>query len=307
MELQNPAPNRPARPGAVTPPPKAAAKESAAVRAARTATAIPLWLELLMIVLALVAIVLVSVLLFVPTSKQVHQDLLLLDYAICLVFAAEFLWRWRLYGWSWTFPFVRWFDVLGMIPVTNLYYRAWRLFRIIPVGIRVARAVERAYADRIVVVLFNRFVDAIVGAIKRPVTAAVLDEIAQVMSAGKYAQNIASALDENRAELDAMMLEVIRSDPQLGRVKYLPFHEDIIRGIANASFRVVFQVLADDRIDELIGDVLRENIQQMRRAVEEGIDVTETVDNKLLPGYAPSREFLLSQQRRRADDQTHSG
>jgi hypothetical protein len=133
--------------------------------------------------------------------------------------------------------------------------------------------------ERVTAAVLHRSTGAIVDAVKRPVTLAVLEEVAEVMRAGNYTRNIASALAENRAELDAMIMELIKNDPQLGRVRHVTFHEEIIRGIANAGFRIVFQVLADPRVDELVGDALRDNVHQIRDAVRVGIRVPETADN----------------------------
>lgn len=153
---------------------------------------------------------------------------------------------------------------------------------------------RRAPAEQLTAVVLHRSLGTIVDAVKKPVTIAVLEQVAEVLRCGQYARNMASALEENRAELDALILELVRSDPQIGKLRYLPFHEDIIRGVANTGFRVLFQVLADPRIDELVGDVLRENIHQMRDAVKAGVRVAETVDNKLdaKPAAVGSRSGL---------------
>jgi voltage-gated potassium channel len=141
---------------------------------------------------------------------------------------------------------------------------------------------RRGPTERATAVIVHRSMGTIVDAVKKPVTIAVLEQVAEVLRCGQYAGNMAAALEENRAELDAMILELVRNDPQIGKLRYLPFHEDIIRGLANTGFRVLFQVLADPRIDELVGDVLRENVHQMRDAVKAGVRVPETVDNRLV-------------------------
>jgi hypothetical protein len=209
------------------------------------------------------------------------QPIVIADYATCGIFGLEFLWRWRREDWSWNYPFLYWYEVLCLIPATATYFADSHTVRIVVLLVRLLRVADRALGDRVTVAIVNRSMSAIVEAVKRPVTMAVLEEVSEVLRVGRYTQNIASALEENRAELDAMILELIEKDPALGRVRYLPFHEDIIRGIAGASFRIVFQVLADPRTDELVGDVLRENVHQMRRAVHEGVRVAETVDNKV--------------------------
>ncbi|WP_245552924.1 ion transporter [Nocardia veterana] len=241
-----------------------------------------LWTDLVMLVLAIVSVVLVVWITFFSVPQHTYRVIVVVDYSICAVFAAEFAWRWRRADWSWTFPLVYWYEVLGMIPVTSPFFRGFRLLRIVVILVRLARVADRAFGDRVTAAVVNRSVGVIVEAVKRPVTMAVLEEVADVLRRGQYTRNIAAALEENRDELDAMILELIKNDPAAGRVRYVPFHDEIIRAIADTSFRIVFQVLADPRTDELVGDVLRENINQMRIAVREGGHVPETVDHKLL-------------------------
>ncbi|UGT40233.1 ion transporter [Nocardia yamanashiensis] len=239
-----------------------------------------LWTDFAMLGLAVVSVVLVVWVTFFPVSGHTYRTIRVIDYSICAIFAVEFGLRWRRAGWSWTFPFVYWYEVLGMIPVTSPFFRGFRLLRIVVIAVRVGRVADRAFGDRVTAAVVNRSVGVIVDAVRRPVTMAVLDEVAEVLRTGHYTRNIANALEENRSELDQMMLELIRQDPALGRVRYLPFHEDIIRGIADASFRMVFQVLADPRTDELVADVLRENVNQMREAVQSGTRVPESIDHR---------------------------
>lgn len=228
-----------------------------------------LWTDLAMLALALASVVLVGWITFFPVSGDTYHVIVLIDYSICAVFAAEFLWRWRRSDWSWTFPFVYWYEVLGMIPVTSPFFRGFRLLRVVVILVRLARVADRAFGDRVTAAVVNRSVGVIVDAIKRPVTIAVLDQVADVLQRGQYTRNIAAALEENRGEMDGMILEMIKADPAAGRIRYVPFHEEIIRTIADTSFRIVFQVLADPRTDELVSDVLRENIDQMRDTVRD--------------------------------------
>ncbi len=227
-----------------------------------------------MLALAIVSVVLVCWITFFEVSPETYRVIMLVDYATCAVFAMEFLWRWHRAGWPWSFPFVYWYEVLGMIPVTSPFFRAFRLLRIVVILVRLARVADRVFGDRVTAAVVNRSVGTIVDIIKRPVTIAVMDEVADVLRTGHYTRNIATALQENRNELDEMILEMIKKDPQVGRVRYIPFHDDIIRLIADTVFRIVFQVLADPRTDELVSDLLRENVEQIREAVRSGAKTT---------------------------------
>lgn len=127
--------------------------------------------------------------------------------------------------------------------------------------------IRRGLREPFVVRWINRASDRVVDAIKRPLTIAVLDEVADVLRTGHYTRNIAAALEENRLELKQMVAEKIRDDPTAGRIYLLPFHDRLIEQVSDTTLRVIFEILADPRTDELVSDMLRDNITQIRQAV----------------------------------------
>jgi hypothetical protein len=66
-----------------------------------------------------------------------------------------------------------------------------------------------------------------------------------------------------------MVTEKIRDDPTAGRIRLLPFHERVIEAASDTTLRVILEILADPRTDELIADLLRDNLAQLRQAVRE--------------------------------------
>jgi hypothetical protein len=132
---------------------------------------------------------------------------------------------------------------------------------------------DRALGERVTATIVNRFVGTIVDVIKRPMTVAILDEVSKVLRAGHYTQNIAAALEENHADVDQLIMDLIRNDPQTGKLRYLPFHDDIIRLVADTVYRMLRQLLDDPRTDELVADMLRENLDQINDAVRAGVRV----------------------------------
>ncbi len=227
-------------------------------------------LDWLMLVLALVSIGLLSYETWGPVTPQQSLWIIRTDYAICALFAAEFLWRWRRERWSLDYVKRNWYEVLGMIPVASPALRGFRLFRVIRIVILLSRfgmAADRAFGDEFTYRLVSRFKRGIVDSISGAVTIAVLDEVAEVMSRGTYTRNISRALEDNRSELRGMILEKLRQDPQTGRLSRMPFYDDIVNGVVDAGIRVVEEVLRDPRTDELVADMLRENLKQLREAV----------------------------------------
>lgn len=239
-------------------------------------------LDLFMLVLAIVSVVLVVWITFFPVSDTTYHTIVIVDAVICGIFAVEFLWRWRRAGWPWTFPLLYWYEILGMIPVASPWFRSFRLLRVVVIGLRLGRVADRALGERVTATVISRSVDTIVDIIKRPMTIAILDEVSKVLRTGHYTRNIALALEENHAEVDQMIVDLIKNDPQTGKVRYIPFHNEIVRLIADTVYRMLQQLLADPRTDELVADMLRENIDQIGAAVRHKVEVAPS-----LKGHTP--------------------
>jgi hypothetical protein len=109
----------------------------------------------------------------------------------------------------------------------------------------------------------------VVDLIKRPVTVAVLDEVSGVLASGHYTKNISDALMENREELVALVAEKVRSDPSARVVSRLPGYDTIVHQASETTLRVVIEMLGDPRMDDLISDLLRNNLDQIKEAVRE--------------------------------------
>jgi voltage-gated potassium channel len=213
--------------------------------------------------LTVVAVGLLGCVTFLPVSAQTGQRVFVADAIACAIFALEFLWRWRRDGWHRRFLSRHWYEVIGMLPVSHPALHAQQLLRAVVLVVRVERAIERVFGARIVATLIGKVVETI----KRPITVAVLDEVVDVLQTGSYSRNVARALEENRGELRAMILEKIKQDRAAGRLSVLPFHDDVVRLVADTMLRVVHEMLNDPRTDELVADMLRENVEQIRLAV----------------------------------------
>lgn len=202
---------------------------------------------------------------------EIHRLIVLADYAICALFALEFAWRWRAAGWSRSHLVRNWYELLGMIPVQHPLLRGLRLIRLLRILIlfgRLGRAADRAWGEAFTYRLVNRFKAALAESISGAVTVAVIDEIREVMAHGHYAGNIARALQENQSELRAMIAEKLRDDRQAGRLSRLPFAREVTETVIDTALRLVEEVLKDPRTDELISDMLRENLNQIRASVQ---------------------------------------
>ncbi|QBR92710.1 hypothetical protein [Nocardioides euryhalodurans] len=111
--------------------------------------------------------------------------------------------------------------------------------------------------------------------VKRPLTIVVLDEVAAVLRTGHYTENISRAITENHDQLKALIAEKVRQDPNVRLIGKLPGYDAIVGEVTETTLRVVVEMLADPRTDELVSDLLRNNLEQIKQAVrsEAHVDV----------------------------------
>ena len=203
-----------------------------------------------------------------PPSWQAALVIFYADCAVCAIFVGEFLWRWRKRRWAKGFLARNWYELFAMIPVAHPAMMAHRFVVTTLLLVRIGRAADRAVGEQFTYRLVDKLSDPIVKAVRRPVTIAVLDEVVKVLATGNYPENLARTLGRHRAELRAIITEKVSEDPQLGKLRRIPFHDEMVRAVVDTSFRVVLEVLLDPRVDEFFAAVVRENQEQIRRAVQ---------------------------------------
>lgn len=229
----------------------------------------------IMLVLAAGSVGLLGFMLISPPARDAALVMFYADCGICGVFLIEFLWRWRKRGWSKKFLVRNWYELFAMVPVAHPVITGHKFIGVVLLLIRIGRAADRAVGEQFTYRLVDKLSEPIVKAIKKPVTIAVLDEVVKVLETGNYPENLAKSLEGNKAELRTIIAEKIAEDPQLGKLKRLPFHDEIVRTVVDTSFRVLLEVLVDPRIDDFFSAVVRDNREQIRQAVQLGLHETD--------------------------------
>jgi len=253
----------------------------------------------IMLVLAVGAAGVLGYLVISPPAYAVGLWFFYTDCALAVVFLVEFLWRWRKRGWQKKFLARNWYELLAMLPVAHPAMLPHRFLLSVLLLVRLGRAADRALGEQFTYRLVDQFSEPIVRAIKKPITVAVLDEVVKVLETGNYPENLAQSLTESRDELRAIISEKITEDEQLGRLKRVPFHGEIVGAVVDTVFRVVLEVLRDPRIDDFFSSVVRDNREQIRQAVVLGLNEMDSREKE---------QFLRTRTERsavREYDETH--
>lgn len=225
----------------------------------------------LMLALALLSVAMLVYETWGPVTPEQRAQIFLADYVIIAIFAVEFVFRWVKDDRPRTFPLRYWYEVLGMIPVAHPAIRGFRLFRIVRIVVilsRFGRAADRAFGDEFTYRLLNRFKAVIVDAMSGAITLRVLEETAQVLEKGTYAQNLADALEARGEEMLALAIEKVKADPEVGAVRHLPFFEPVVAASSRVTQRIAIDLLRDDRMEAILRDIIRSNVAQIQAAVQ---------------------------------------
>jgi len=132
-------------------------------------------------------------------------------------------------------------------------------------GVMVRRGLRTPWAIRRI----NRLRERVIKLVKRPITVMVLDEVADVIQTGHYTRNISDALIENHDELKLLVAEKVRQDPNVRLIGRLPGYNTVVSEVSETTMRVLIEMLEDARMDELISDLLRNNLEQIKKAVRD--------------------------------------
>lgn len=225
------------------------------------------WIDWLMLLLAVISVGLLVWEMVADLPEGTVRWIIQIDVALCAIFFVEFIYRWRKQGGGWPFVAKNWYEILGMIPVAHPMFRGFRLIRLIRIVVILSRfghAADRAFGEEFTYRLVNRFTGAIIDAIKRPLTIAMLGEVADVMAYGRFTENVARALEQHDDELREMIQEKLKADSRAGRLSRLPFYDDLVKATVDSALHVVQQTLHDPRTDALVATLLKENLDQLR-------------------------------------------
>ena len=205
-----------------------------------------------------------------PTPEQTRQ-IILADYVIIGIFAVEFSIRWARDDRPKTFPLRQWYELLGMIPVSHPAVRGFRLFRIVRIAVimsRFGRAADRAFGEEFTYRVIRRFKNLIVDAISGAVTLRVLGETEQVILKGRYTHNLADAMEARGDEMLQIVVEKLKDDPKVGRIRHMPFFDDVVATSSRVTQRIAIDLLRDPRMDEIVKDIIRQNVEQIKAEVQ---------------------------------------
>jgi voltage-gated potassium channel len=193
------------------------------------------------------------------------------EYAVVGLFLVEFLFALVRHEHRGVYLARNWYEVLALIPITGGPATTLPLFpalRVVVLVARFGRLFDRLYGDEAFHRGLGRLQAVVVEWVADAVTLRILDQTLLVLQKGAFTRNLADALEAHGAEMGDVVLEKVRSDPAMARVKHLPFFDDAVELSSAVTRRIAIEALRDPRMDELVREVIRANVKQIRDEVD---------------------------------------
>ena len=193
----------------------------------------------------------------------------LLEYGIIALFALEFLFGLVRHDHRIAYLVRNWYELLALVPLTG-EARGLPLYGLLVVVVvlaRFGRVFDRLYGDEAFYRAVARAKSIVVEWVADAVTLRVLDQTLLVLQKGAFTRNLADALEAHGDEMNEVVLDKVRADPSMARVKHLPFFDEAVAVSSAVGRRIAIETLRDARMDELVKEVIRANLKQIRDEV----------------------------------------
>jgi hypothetical protein len=217
-------------------------------------------------------------------KTKVHPYFANWDLLFIAVFFVEFMFRWirairrSTYDLWWFYPFVHWYDVLGLIPMKGIF-KIFRLFRIIGMIIKLQKIgvinIKKmkiyAYYIRFRSILVEEISDNVINnslnmvqvelAKGIPLTDKIIDDVIKPKEdilIDFLANTINTTVDivykQHRTEfkqyLDTKVVEALKENKEIDTLRYLPgigkvFQQMLDSAVSDVTFNVIDKILLD--------------------------------------------------------------
>jgi voltage-gated potassium channel len=198
--------------------------------------------------------------------------LIVADVALCGVFFVEFLVLLVRSDDRLAFVKGRWYDLIGMIPITHPLLRGFRLLRIVRVFVvasRLKRGADLAFGDAIVERLAARYRDVLVEAVETRILLRSLDVVEPPLVRSRLPAKIADALDRRRGDLSTAVHSSLQKVPIVRQLLKLNLSQDLLRAVEDVVLETVVTAMRSDEINRIVQESFEQGFGELRRAVLE--------------------------------------
>ena len=247
-------------------------ERAAAARPAERIT----WVDWVVVALAVVSLGLVITDEVMSSYFQEHPErrrwIIYADLAICGVFFLEFVARMRHQPSKWAYTVSRWYDVLGMIPVSHPLFRGLRLLRILRIVVitsRFVRATNRTFGEMAFEATVRRFRNILVEEVSDAVVLRSLSVVEPWLVRARFADRVGEAMETRRPEIHRMVRDAMGRVPGSKLMLRVGPVRSVVDTAENAAVQAVIDTLRSDELNRIVQEATRNVLDELKAQVAE--------------------------------------
>ncbi len=233
------------------------------------------WVDWAMVGLAVLSLGLVIAEQVAPTYLHARPDVLrwlvIADLAICGVFALELLVRVWPQPRRWAYLKSRWYEVLGMIPVSHPLFRGFRLLRILRIVVvtsRFVRATNRSFGEMLFESTVRRFRNILVDVVGGAVMVRGVAMVEPWLVQARFAERIGDALEGRREEIRRMVHAQMGKMPGATLLALPPMRKAVINA-EEAAVQAVIDVLKSNELNAVVQQSTQNVLAELRSKIND--------------------------------------
>ena len=209
---------------------------------------------------------------FFQAHPELRRWLIIFDTSVCGVFLLEFLARMRKAPDRLGYVKSRWYEILGMVPISHPFFRAFRFLRILRILVltsRFVRATNRTFGEMAFEATVGRFRDNLVDLIGDAITLRSLDVIEPPLVRSRFADRVGEAMEERRPEIRAMVRDAMHRVPGGRGLMRMGVFQKMVQAAETAAVDAVIDTLKSDELNQIVQDATRNILEEMREKIHE--------------------------------------
>ncbi len=187
-----------------------------------------------------------------------------IDLALVLIYAVEYLGRLARADRKTAFVRNHWYDLIGLVPISSVTFRAFRLVRVVRIYVvsRLEWEGEPSWHKAFVRGVVRRYLDILLQELTAPLLFAGVQMVKKPLKKARFAAMMGRILDTQRRQVKAVVGVTLRNTKGLKQVAGTQAGRRLTDAVTEAVMDTVVDTLKSDEMNELIAnateDVLNE-------------------------------------------------
>lgn len=187
-----------------------------------------------------------------------------IDLALVLIYAVEYLGRLARADRKMAFVRNHWYDLVGLVPISSVTFRAFRLVRLVRIYVvkRLDWEGEPSWHKAFVRGVVRRYLDVLLQELTAPIMFAGVQMVKTPLKKARFAAMMGRILDTQRRQVKAVVGVTLRNTKGVKQVAGTKAGQRLTDAVTEAVMDTVVDTLKSDEMNELIAnateDVLNE-------------------------------------------------